>query len=302
MTGPVQVFDRQLLRLRRDRAAVQCDGHDFLFQEAAMRLVDRMSDLKRSFPLTLDLGCHTGRLSAELRREASVGRVVGADVSAGMVRRAGKTAVVADEEALPFDTGAFDAVLSCLGLHWVNDLPGALLQIRQSLKPDGLFLAVMLGGETLQELRESLLWAEAEVEGGASPRVSPFAQLEDVAGLLQRAGFALPVADMDTVQVTYDDPLKLMADLRGMGESNILLGRRRAPLRRDTLAAAAAYYAKRFGTDSRVPATFQLLYLTGWAPHPDQPQALRPGGATKRLAEALETTEIGAGEAAAPKR
>ena len=301
MLGPVQVFDRQLLRARRDRAATRCAGHDFLFREAATRLSDRLADLRHQFPLALDLASHAGKLTDELRTEPSIGTVVSMDLSAGMVRRAGASAVVADEEALPFGLNTFDAVFSCLGLHWVNDLPGALSQIRQCLKPDGLFLAVMLGGDTLCELRESLLWAEAEIEGGASPRISPFARLDDVAGLLQRAGFALPVADMDSLTVTYTDALGLIADLRGMGESNALIERRRGPLRRATLAAAAGYYAQLFGNEGRVPATFQLLYLTGWAPHPAQPQALRPGGATQRLAEALETTEFAAGEPTAQK-
>ena len=275
--------------------------HDFLFKEAADRLADRLGDLRRDFPLALDLGSHTGRLGTRLARESRVGRIVQADLSPAMARRATHPVAVGDEEALPFRPGAFDAVLSCLSLHWVNDLPGTLLQIRRLLKPDGLFLAVMFGGETLTELRESLLWAETEVEGGVSPRVSPFAQLRDMAGLLQRAGFALPVADMDRLTVTYPDPFRLMADLRATGESSVLHDRRRTPMRRETLAAAASYYEQHFADNGRVPATFQLLYLTGWAPHPAQQRALRPGAARTRLADALETTEMTAGERTAPE-
>lgn len=297
----MQVFDRRLLRQRRDRAASTATGHDFLFAEAAGRLVDRLGDLRRHFRLALDLGSHTGRLGAELARAGNVDRVVQADLSLAMASRAAHPAVVGDEEALPFRPDTFDAVLSCLSLHWVNDLPGALLQIRQSLKPDGLFLAVMFGGETLTELRESLLWAESEVEGGGSPRVSPFARLNDIAGLLLRAGFALPVADMDRLTVTYPDALHLMADLRATGESNVLHDRRRTLMRRETLAVAVSHYKQRFADNDRVPATFQLLYLTGWAPHPAQQRALRPGGAQARLADALETTEMPAGERAAPE-
>ncbi len=295
------MFDRKLLRQRRDRAASTAMGHDFLFKEAADRLADRLGDLRREFPLVLDLGCHAGRLGTQLAGDGSLGRLVQADLSPAMARRATHPVVVADEEALPFRPGTLDAVLSCLSLHWVNDLPGTLLQIRQLLKPDGLFLAVMLGGETLAELRESLLWAESEVEGGASPRISPFAQLNDMAGLLQRAGFALPVADMDRLTVTYPNAFRLMADLRATGESNVLHERRRTPTRRETFAAAVDYYAQRFADNDLVPATFQLLYLTGWAPPPSQQRALRPGGARARLADALETTEMPAGERTAPE-
>jgi SAM-dependent methyltransferase len=209
--------------------------------------------------------------------------------------------VVADEEFLPFAEGTFDLVLSLLSLHWVNDLPGALLQAHRALKPDGLFLAAMLGGETLYELRACLLQAEGDIAGGVSPRVSPVAELRDVAGLMQRAGFALPVADADTVTVNYKNPLRLLTDLRAMGESNALIERSRAPLRRDVLMRALELYSDRFGyADGRVPATFQVIYLTGWRPHGSQPQPLRPGSAAARLAEALETEEKPAGDIAAP--
>jgi hypothetical protein len=189
--------------------------------------------------------------------------------------------------------------VSLLALHAVNDLPGALVQIRRVLAPDGLFLACLLGGATLTELRQAFTEAEAEVEGGASPRVAPFADLRDLGALLQRAGFALPVTDVDTVVVRYADPLRLLRDLRAMGLSNPLAHRRKTPLRRATLLRAMQIYAKRFADpDGRVRATFELVWLSGWAPHESQQKPLRPGSARVRLADALGTSEVSAGEKA----
>jgi NADH dehydrogenase [ubiquinone] 1 alpha subcomplex assembly factor 5 len=209
--------------------------------------------------------------------------------------------VVGEEEFLPFAPGSFDLVLSLLNLHWVGDLPGALVQIRHALKPDGLFLAVMFGLGTLAELRECLLQAESEIHGGAGPRISPFADLRDGAGLLMRAGFALPVADAETLRVTYPDALALMRDLRGMGETNALTTRPQRFAGRALFARAAALYCERHGNEGRVPAQFQLLFLTGWAPHESQQSPLRPGSARHRLAEALGTIEQPAGDRARPK-
>ncbi|HEV2303245.1 MAG TPA: methyltransferase domain-containing protein, partial [Stellaceae bacterium] len=193
--------------------------------------------------------------------------------------------------------GSFDLIVSNLVLHWAGDLPGALVQLRRALVPDGFFLAAMLGGRTLAELREVLLEAELAEEGGASPRVSPMADLADAAHLLQRAGFAMPVADGESVTVGYADALALMRDLRAMGETNALAARHKAPLGRRTLARAAALYAERFGDAAgRIPATFEILFLAGWAPHPQQPQPLAPGSAKRRLAEALGAVEIPLGE------
>ncbi len=299
----MDVFDRRLVRLHRDRAAARLGEHDFLFVEVAERLVDRLEAIRRRFPLALDLGCHGGTIRRVLRGRGGVETLIGCDLSPAMARRSGGPCLAADEEFLPFAGGRFDLVLSCLGLHWVNDLPGTLLQIRTALKPDGLFAAAMLGGETLHELRHALIEAESETTGGAGPRVSPFADLRDAAGLLQRAGFALPVADSDTITVTYPDALALMRDLRGMGETNAVRARRRGFTRRDTLALAAARYAERFAdADGRIPATFQVLYLTGWAPHESQQRPLRPGSARQRLADALGTREISAGIPARPRQ
>ena len=199
---------------------------------------------------------------------------------------------VASPEALPFRAGSLDLVLSALGLQFVDDLPGAFVQIRRALKPDGLFLAAMLGGDTLTELRQAFAEAEAEVEGGLSPRVAPFADLRDIGGLLQRAGFALPVTDSDIVRVRYANAFALMQDLRRMGLTNALHDRRRTPLRRATLMRTAEIYAERFGDpDGRVPATFEIVWLSGWTPHESQQKPLRPGSARTRLADALGVKE-----------
>jgi len=227
------------------------------------------------------------------------------DSSFALAQRAlqeGRPTVQASEELLPFAPERFDLVLSNLSLHWVNDLPGCLLQVRQILKPDGLFLAAMLGGGTLQELRDVLMEAELAAHGGAGPRVSPFVDLRDAGGLLQRAGFALPVVDSDTLTVTYADLPALFRDLRGMGETNALLARPNKPLTRAALAQADELYRRRHGDrEGRLKATFQVVYLTGWSPHESQQKALRPGSARARIADALEATERSAGEKARPK-
>lgn len=295
----LRVFDRRLVRARRDRWAASSARHDFLFREVADRLADRLDDTTRRFPLALDLGARGGILGSVLRGRGGIATLVQAELSERLARRAAAhgPVVVADEEAIPFGPATFDAILSCLTLHWVNDLPGALLQIRRALKPDGLFLGALFGLGTLGELRQAMLEAESETSGGAGPRVSPFTDLRDAAGLLQRAGFALPVADADTITVTYENALALMRDLRGMGESNAVLARPRRPITRATLLRAAEIYGRRHAeSDGRVAARFQVLYLTGWSPHADQPKALKPGSARRRLAEALGTTEKSAGE------
>jgi SAM-dependent methyltransferase len=301
------VFNRRVVRRHRDRAAARLAEHDFLFREVAERLCDRLDDMKRRFPLALDLGCHAGAIGRAFGDRGGIETLVQCDLSIRMAARAreagrpGALTLAADEEFLSFKDASFDLVLSCLSLHWVNDLPGALLQARRALKPDGLFLAALFGGETLKELRQALTEAEIAVEGGLSPRVSPFADVRDLGGLLQRAGFALPVVDGDTIMVSYGDPLTLMADLRAMGESDAGIHRRRGFTRRRTLTTAAERYRALFGdAEGRVPATFQVIYLTAWAPHESQQKPLKPGSATARLADALGTTEIPAGDKARP--
>lgn len=295
------IFDRRLSRHRRDRAAARFDEFDFLMIEAADRLADRLLDLRREFNAVLDLGAHSGVLAKVWPVGLEKTWLAHADLSPAMAARAAThgPALACDEEALPFAEASLDAVLSCLSLHWVNDLPGALVQIRRALAPDGLFLASVLGGDTLVELREVLSAAELEVTGGISPRVSPFADIPDLGGLLQRAGFALPVVDSDALTVTYDNLFALMADLRGMGESNAVLERHKLPTRRGVLMRAAEIYHEHFAdADGRIPATFQILTMTGWAPDASQQKPLRPGSARNRLADAVGGVEASAGDKA----
>ncbi len=292
------IFDRGLLRARRHRTAVGSPA-TFLLDRAAADLADRLAAVLRRFPLALDLGTPGGALRAALVRLGSVDAIV--TVNTLPATGTGRVAfsVAADEEALPFRDASFDLVVSALSLQFVNDLPGTLIQIRRALKPDGLFLAALIGGETLTELRQAFAAAESEIESGVSPRVAPFADLRDLGALLQRAGFALPVTDVDRVTVRYDLVFPLMHDLRRMGAANALVNRRRTPLRRATLMRMAEIYGKRFGgADGRVGATFEIVWLSGWVPHPSQQQPLKPGSAKARLADALGTREISTGEKA----
>jgi NADH dehydrogenase [ubiquinone] 1 alpha subcomplex assembly factor 5 len=296
MSDSMFVFDRLAVRRHRDRAAKNFQGADFLFREAAERLTDRLHDVTRRFPVAVDLGCHGGQVARVLGTTSKIDHLIQCDASPMMAQCAranGVSTLSADEEALPFGEQTLDLAISNLSLHWTNDLPGALVQIRRALKPDGLLLATVFGGETLKELRAALLEAESEITGGASPRVSPFVDVRDAGQLMNRAGFALPVIDADTITVTYTEPLKLMADLRAMGQTNAVRERSKSFLRRDVLARALNIYRERFtDTRGRVVATFQIVTLTGWAPHASQQQALRPGSAKARLADALSTTEI----------
>ena len=303
MTDAITVFDRKRVRLHRDRAAPNFAAHAFLFEEVARRLDDRLKDISRDFPDVLELGCNAGLAGDAIDALRTAGSVTRCDLSAEMARRVGRGALVADEEFLPFGPGSFDLIVSNLSLHWTNDLPGALLQARMALRPDGLFIAALLGEDTLTELRECLMEAEIEISGGVSPRVSPFATLRDLGGLLQRAGFALPVVDRDRIVVTYDNAMKLLADLRGMGETNALAEQKRTFTGRGVIMRAAEIYHQRHSdADGRIPATFSVLYLHGWAPAPTQQKPLSPGSARTRLADALESEEISAGESAAPDR
>ena len=268
---PSALFDRRAWRLHRDRAA-RSGCVDFLHCEVADRLVERLDDIGRQFRTALDLGTHNGALSRALECRPEIETVVAADSSLGFLNRGHGMRVVADPELIPFGEARFDLIVSALALHWVGDLPGALVQLRRVLKPDGLLLAAMLGGASLVELRTALFEAELAEEGGVSPRVSPAADLGDIAALLLRTGYAMPVADTETLTITYPDAVAMMHDLRGMGETNALSARRRTPSRRGTLAHAAALYAERFGLpEGRIPATFEILFLTGrapWSPYP----------------------------------
>jgi SAM-dependent methyltransferase len=299
--GPDTIFDRRLLVRRRERFAARFHEHDFLLRRAADDIRLRLGAVMREFPVAVDLGSHNGLLSEILRRDARVGLVVSADACLPCLQHATGGRVACDEEMLPFAAASLDLVVSGLSLHLVNDLPGALVQIRRALRPDGLFLAAMLGGRTLRELREVLAMAEDDIDGGASPRVAPFADVRDCGALLQRAGFALPVADADVVDATYATPFDLMREIRAMGGGNVLNARRRRPLKRSVLVRAAELYAERFPANGgRITATFEIIHLTGWAPDPSQPTPLAPGSARARLADALKTEEIPAGEKAGP--
>ncbi len=301
MNNPARIFDRNLLRQRRDRAAASIGDFDFLLQDVAERLCDRLDVVKKQFPLMLDLGGGHGVLSKRLLAREGTQSVISTDISLRMAKQSPALSVVADEEMLPFRFGSLDAIISNLSLQWVNDLPGALVQIRQALKADGLFMAAVLGGESLKELRQSLMQAELNMTGGVSPRVSPFIDLRDMGALLQRGGFALPVVDADIITVDYSSPLKLMQDLRGMGASNATVSRLMKPTRRSVLAEAARLYSEKFATPAgRVPATFQIIYAIGWSPHDSQQKPLKPGTAQVRLADALKTEEKSAGDKAQP--
>jgi len=296
MADNPMIFDRALLRRRRRRAAALGPA-TFLLDRVAGDLAERLATVLRRFEVAVDLGTPGDAVRNALVRLESVGRIVAADVMPDAAR--GEIVVAADAEALPFGDATLDLVVSALALQFVNDLPGVLVQIRRALKPDGLLLAALLGGETLTELRQSFAAAESDIEGGVSPRVAPFADLRDLGALLQRAGFALPVTDVDRITVRYNSVFGLMHDLRRMGATNALLARRRTPLKRATLRRLAEIYAQRFADDDgRVRATFEIVWLSGWAPHPDQQQPLKPGSAKARLADALGTREISTGEKA----
>lgn len=283
MTAPL-LFDRKLLLARRKRA-LQLGAETFLLDRVAQELVERLGAVKRNFALALDLGTPGDTLIRLLGSSGQVANIAASDTLEG------------DDEALSLPDAKFELVVSALALQWVNDLPGTLLQIRRALKPDGLLLAALAGGETLFELRESLAVAEAEITGGASPRVSPFAEVRSLGALLQRAGYALPVIDSDRHIVRYETPFRLFQDLRRMGATNALVERSRKPLTRKIVTRAAEIYAERFrDPDGRLRATFDILWVAGWVPHESQQKPLKPGSAKMRLADALGTTEKPAGD------
>jgi SAM-dependent methyltransferase len=270
-TAPI-LFDRALL-LARQRRALKQGPATFLLDRVAEDMAERLAAVKRDFADVADVWTPGDALRKPL--EDRFKSFTHLDLR--------------DSEVLPLQPEHLDLVVSALALQFVNDLPGVLAQIRRALKPDGLLLAAMIGGETLHELRLCFAAAEAELEGGVSPRVVPFADLRDVGSLLQRAGLALPVTDVDRVVARYDDAFALMADLRRMGASNILVERRRTPTRSATLLRMAQIYSQRFADpDGRIRATFDVVWLSGWAPHESQPKPLKPGSATASLEEAVK--------------
>jgi SAM-dependent methyltransferase len=289
-----QIFDRALVLTRRLRAERVGARPSVLMARAADDLADRLSATLRRFECAVDIGSEGPEALAALKAAASVGDALRFDRVAG----AGVDAV-ADPEMLPLGAASVDLIVSLLSLQTLNDLPGALVQIRRALRPDGLFLAALIGGRSLHELREAFMQAELEIEGGVSPRVAPFADVRDMGGLLQRAGFALPVTDVDSFSVRYSSAAGLLHDLRALGATNPLAARRRTPLKRATLSRALALYDQRFrDADGRIPATVEIVWVSGWAPHDSQQKPLKPGSAKARLADALRVPEQGAGEKA----
>jgi SAM-dependent methyltransferase len=269
VTAPPKIFDRRAYARARAQG-----GTSFLAQEATDGIAERLLAVNRAFHLALDVGSRDESFAALAPRATHWERTDFTD------------------EVLGREPERFDLITSVLALHAVNDLPGALIQIRRALKPDGLFLAALFGGETLRELRDAFAAGESEISGGISPRVAPFADIRDMGALLQRAGFALPVADVERTTVRYREFATLIADLRILGETNALAERSRKPLRRDVLAATLAHYAQRHAEEAgRLRATFDIVYLTGWAPHASQQKPLQPGSATTRLADALGSME-----------
>ncbi|WP_417462150.1 methyltransferase domain-containing protein [Kordiimonas sp.] len=264
-TQSPKLFDMRAVERNMARGARMGSSFDFLRNEIADRMEDRLLDINRQFAEVLDIGGRFG------------------------LRPTQTTALPQDGDALDATPASFDLVISNLALHWVNDLPGLMVQCHHALKPDGLFMASLFGGDTLHELRHALIAAESEILGGANARVIPFADVRDLGSLLQRAGFALPVTDMDTITVTYEHPLKLMQELRGMGEANALVSRSRRFLRRDVLMRACEIYVEKYALeDGRIPATFQAMYMTGWHPHKSQQKPLKPGSGAVNLADALK--------------
>jgi len=293
LTSP-GIFDRAQIRRSLGRASATLPATDFLIRHAADELADRLGAIRRDFARAADVGAFHGVMTRALAERLPGLAPVSLSPTLTLADACPRPAVVADAEALPLKAGAFDLITSALSLHLANDLPGALIQIRRALRPDGLFLGALLGGDSLIELRQAFMEAESETAGGVSPRVFPTADLRDMGGLLQRAGFALPVADAERLTVTYADPLALMRELKAMGASNPLAARSSRFLRRDTLFRAAELYAERFsGENGRVRATFEIFYVCGWSPHESQQQPAKPGSATARLADALKAKEQG---------
>ncbi|KAM7497094.1 hypothetical protein LguiA_021508 [Lonicera macranthoides] len=306
-SSKVKIFDRHLKRKQRDRAAWLMGPNDSLVDNVAENLLDRLEDCKKTFPMALCLGGSLEAIRRLLRGRGAIEKLVMMDMSHDMVKRCKDAEkfipndnietsyMIADEEFLPIKESSLDLVISCLGLHWTNDLPGAMIQSRLALKPDGLFLAAILGGETLKELRIACTVAQMEREGGISPRISPLAQVRDAGNLLTRAGFSLPGVDVDEFTVRYKNAMELIEHLRAMGETNALLQRNKI-LKRETALATAAVYESMFAAeDGTIPATFQVIYMTGWREHSSHQKAKRRGSATVSFQDLQK--QFGSGEA-----
>ena len=292
----VLIFDRQLIKNQRERATNNFSDHNFLFDWAENNLLERLNDVNRTFSKALQIGSR----SSKAKKHQKIESLITLDITNAPVQSCSNF-VQGSEEFLPIATKSMDLVISNLNLHSVNDLPGALAQIQNTLKEDGLFMASMLGGETLYELRKIMMETELRLYGGTSPHIFPFADKPQMGELLQRADFALPVIDSEIITVTYDNAFKLFQDLRGMGEGNSIIERNKSPLGKSFFMDVAQEYQNQFTDDEgRIHATFEIIFLLGWAPHSSQQQPLRPGSAQHSLAEALETTEMKTGDKATP--
>ena len=294
------LFDTHLLPSRRDRAmALGFVGRgDFIHELIAQQISDRVDEVLREFKDIAILGAGGGTLVRTIQAARPTSNVQAFELSA-LRAESERTTWVSSLDPMPLKPESYDLVISALELHWQNDPVGQLVQMRRALRPDGLMLAALFGGQTLAEMRACLAEAEIETTGGLSPRIAPMGELRDLGALVQRAGLTMPVADSERIDTSYAGPLQLMHDLRAMGETNILSGRRRQPMRRETLARCVDLYHQNFpAADGRIQATFEIVFLTGWAPGPDQPKPLRPGSAVTRLADALDSQEVSAGEKA----
>ena len=284
MTNNVFVFDRNIVRKNRNRCAEKLKNHGFLIDWSMDQITTRLEDIKRTFPTALQIGNRSNEFQSN---NFGIEHLYTLDIAEKL-----NPSIQADEELLPFAPESFNLVISPLNLHTTNDLPGVLAQIKTTLKPDGLFIATILGGETLHELRDSMNMAELEMNGGLSPHVAPFADMPQMGALMQRAGFNLPVIDSEKITVTYDNVLKLMEDLRNMGEGNALIERSKKFSTPDYFGRIVQDYTSKYSEgNGRIKATFEIIFLIGWAPHESQQKPLRPGSAQNRLADILETTE-----------
>lgn len=293
------IFDRKRIARNRSRAAADFNQYDFLYREVAERLLDRLLDINRRFKKILVLGAQGGLITEILKSNPAYKdtQIFTLDISADM-----KADMVGDEEKLPIGRHSVDCVISNLNLHFINDLPGCLAQIGYALEPDGLFIASILGPQSLADFRTALMQAELELFNGSGNRIAPFVDIVDATALMQRAQFALPVVDQDKITVSYPDTYKLMRDLRGMGGGNPLSEITQARVSKALFDRAEAIYRKQHAeVDGRIPVLFEILYLTGWSPHESQQQPLRPGSAETRLADALDSSEVPVDDPAAPK-
>lgn len=280
MDDDSNLFNRNLYRLRRQRRAGAWKDYNFLKTEAAMRIAEKLDDVARRFAVALDLGCHGGEVAAAITHKAD--SIISTDLCHAM-----HPDVVCDEEFLPFAADSVDLITSALSLHHANDLPGVLLQAQRCLKPDGLLVAILPGANTLRELRESITAVSAGQGFPLVPRLSPLVEVRDAGALLQRAGFALPVVDSETLVVEYDSVWKLFRDLQGMGESNVLYAQFKGFTSRAHLGAVAAYYEQQYAENGLIPASFELVAMTGWKPHSSQQIPAKRGSGRVNLKQVL---------------